>query len=208
MKDQGTQLVDMPPGKRERHKRQTRTAIQTAAIDLYEQRGYEDTTIADIVHRAGVSQRTFFRYFPTKEHTLFADDRAYRIDSFIETAPDDLDPLEALHWVIRQALAVETSGLDRRRQAIRQSVRESSAVEHYLSLRYEQLLVEMRSAFRRRLGIDAHDTLDLRAEVLVAIYHGAIRALDPVDDTIEAVVDHWFAAARELLDPARRLRPQ
>lgn len=61
-------------GLRERRRRATRHDISDAALDLFERHGVAGTTVDDIAHAAGVSQRTFFRYFPTKEHALFVDD--------------------------------------------------------------------------------------------------------------------------------------
>lgn len=53
-------------GARARHKTTTRRAIQTAAIELYEERGYDETKVEDIVERAGVSQRSFSAISLTK----------------------------------------------------------------------------------------------------------------------------------------------
>lgn len=45
-----------------------------AAVDLFERQGVHATTVDDIARAAGISQRTFFRYFPTKEHAALLDD--------------------------------------------------------------------------------------------------------------------------------------
>ena len=46
--------------------------LRAAAMDLYVERGYEQTTVADIADRAGVTARTFFRHFADKREVLFA----------------------------------------------------------------------------------------------------------------------------------------
>ncbi|CAA9482690.1 MAG: Transcriptional regulator, AcrR family [uncultured Solirubrobacteraceae bacterium] len=60
-------------GLRERKKQQTRDAIIAAALRLFDQNGYEATTVADIAAAADIAPRTFFGYFPTKEAVVFHD---------------------------------------------------------------------------------------------------------------------------------------
>ena len=56
-------------GKRER----TLAALVEAGLELFERQGYEATTVAEIARAAGVTEMTFFRYFPAKEHLLLDD---------------------------------------------------------------------------------------------------------------------------------------
>jgi len=61
-------MVDVSsPGRREENKQRTRSALEQAAARLFEQQGFEATTVRDIALAAGVGERTFFRYFPSKE---------------------------------------------------------------------------------------------------------------------------------------------
>ncbi|MDP9374361.1 MAG: TetR/AcrR family transcriptional regulator [Chloroflexota bacterium] len=59
------------PGLRERKKRRTRDTIVRAAVELFAERGYHDTTVAAIAERAEVAVSTVFAYFPTKEDLVF-----------------------------------------------------------------------------------------------------------------------------------------
>ncbi len=83
---------------RERKRVRTRQALIDAAADLFEQRGYDRTTIADIAAAADVSTRTFFSYFASKEDVLFPDaDARVRaaLNAIDERRPDE-GPTEIL----------------------------------------------------------------------------------------------------------------
>lgn len=66
------------PGLRERKKQRTREAITRAALELFAERGYQETTLTDIAEAADVSTRTIFAYYPNKEEILFCDYAAMR----------------------------------------------------------------------------------------------------------------------------------
>src|SRR6266700_4614618 len=60
-------------GKREAHRLETKDRLQRSALDLFRRDGFEATSVAQIAAGAGVTERTFFRYFPSKEAVLFQD---------------------------------------------------------------------------------------------------------------------------------------
>lgn len=70
MKEPLTLSDDEPLSLRERRRRDTELAIRDAALHLFVHQGSQDTTVDDIAARAGVSTRTFFRYFDTKESAV------------------------------------------------------------------------------------------------------------------------------------------
>ena len=62
-------------GRREENKLRTRSALERAAARLFEERGFDGTTVRDIALAAGVGERTFFRYFPSKEDLILQEVR-------------------------------------------------------------------------------------------------------------------------------------
>ena len=91
-----------PVGLRERKKAKTRAAIQAHALRLFEQQGYDATTVDQIAEAAEVSQSTFFRYFPTKEDVVLHD----RFDPLLLAAfraqPPEARPIAALRETMRE----------------------------------------------------------------------------------------------------------
>ena len=104
------------PGLRERKKAQTRDSIQSHALRLFREQGYAATTIEQIIAAADVSESTLFRYFPTKEDLVLADDYDPVIVEVLRSQPRDVAPIPAL----RAALGSLFSGLSDRERAEQQ----------------------------------------------------------------------------------------
>src|SRR5580692_2257658 len=69
-----------------------------AAMQLYRERGFDQTTVADIAARAGLTERTFFRYFADKREVLFQGSGRLKelLASSVVGAPESAGPLEAV----------------------------------------------------------------------------------------------------------------
>lgn len=91
-----------PAGKREQRKRATLLALRVAAIDLAAERGFANVTVEDIAAKAGVSVRTFFNYFDSKEAALVGGDPGFiaSLRSGLAVLPPSMPPLAALRLVI------------------------------------------------------------------------------------------------------------
>ncbi|MCB1270172.1 MAG: TetR family transcriptional regulator [Microthrixaceae bacterium] len=104
------------PGLRERKKLQRRAAIEAAALDLFEEHGFDGTTTEQIAARADIAPRTFFSYFATKEDVVLAD-YAQRLDRIVEELarrPAGESPWDAL----RASLLVVASDYEDERSAL------------------------------------------------------------------------------------------
>ncbi|MEU0796361.1 helix-turn-helix domain-containing protein [Amycolatopsis sp. NPDC005961] len=97
--------------------------LVVAALDLFEEKGYEDTTVIEIAERAGLTKSTFFRHFPDKREVLFGGDTmAGLLAGGIGDAPAAATPLEAvahaLDTVGREAFTAERREFGARRRAV------------------------------------------------------------------------------------------
>src|SRR5262245_764988 len=109
-------MTEQATGLRERKKRETRAALACAGLELFVERGYDETTLAEIADAAGVSTRTIFAYFASKEDILF---------STVQTMCDAL----------AQALAERPAGTDALtalREFILSSAHEKTELDHKL----------------------------------------------------------------------------
>ncbi|MET9553673.1 TetR family transcriptional regulator [Streptomyces sp. NPDC006645] len=99
-----------------------RGRLATAALDLYSERGYEQTTVAEIAKRAGLTERTFFNHYADKREVLFATAGEFQdrfvgaVSGALETAPP-IDALAAGLDAIAEMLAGQRDFV-RARQAV------------------------------------------------------------------------------------------
>jgi AcrR family transcriptional regulator len=81
----------------------TRAALIQAALELFDERGYDGTTAAAIAARAGVSEMTFFRHFASKDAVLVDDPYDPLIAEAVARQPLELSPLDAAAAGVRDA---------------------------------------------------------------------------------------------------------
>jgi AcrR family transcriptional regulator len=99
-----------------------RGRLEKAALELYVERGFDQTTVAEIARRAGLTERTFFRHFADKREVLF--DGAGQLRELLVTAvadaPDPVAPIDAVATALQATGAVfdERRAFVRRRRAV------------------------------------------------------------------------------------------
>ena len=97
-----------PSNRRERRRLETRERIYRAALRIFAQRGYLDTTVEDITEAADVGKGTFFNYFPTKEHVLatYGDERLSAVERALKKIRA---PNQSVRLVLKE-LATDLAG--------------------------------------------------------------------------------------------------
>lgn len=131
--------ADLGGNRRERKKQETRAALEQAALRLFAEKGYEQTTVEEIAAAADVAVRTFFRYFSSKQHILFGDVAHQRIDQ-LQTAlaarPREEPPLVAVRRVL-DALDLDQTEQEQILLRLRLMDRQPSLVGRYLLLNHD-----------------------------------------------------------------------
>ena len=183
-------VVDAAHGLRERKKARTHEAIIDAALDLFERKGYEATTVEDIAAAADVSPRTFFRYFESKLDLIMARSGTKHagLGPSIAARPAGEGILDAVRQIVRNDLGEQLADplVVREFQVMltTPSLR-NLAREHF----YEEE-AEMVGAVADRLGLEADD---LTAHVTAGVIASAVWI----------TVNRWAAEGADL----ERLQP-
>jgi AcrR family transcriptional regulator len=146
--------------------------LREAALTLYLERGFEQTMVADIAERAGVTTRTFFRHFGDKRETLFDGWSALQARSLaaLEAAPDPAFPLELVAAALDSV--AEVIGADptsvRRRQSV---IAANAELQERELIKLTSMSTALAEGLRQR-GIDALEA-NLAAETGLAVYRVA-----------------------------------
>ncbi len=166
--------------------------LQEAALALYAERGFDQTTVAEIAERAGLTERTFFRYFADKREVLFGGQRPLldQVTKTVADAPDSDSPLEAVSAALQ-----ETAGFfdgRRERSRLRQAVIDAnSALQERELIKLAALAGALADGLRQR-GV-AETTARLTAETGGAVFKLAFDQWVAADD--EYGMAHYVRAA-------------
>ncbi|MEV7215407.1 TetR family transcriptional regulator [Kitasatospora cineracea] len=181
-----------------------RDALVEAAFELFSERGFEQTTIDDIVSLAGVGRRSFFRYFPSKEAVVFPDHDGCLADmtAFLGAADPAGDPVEQVCDAARLVLRMYAGNPAFSVGRYRLTKQVPTLRIHELSVvwRYERTLAgHLRTRYAARS--DGALRADVIAAAVVAAHNYALRAWlrsggegdvgAAVDEALQLVVDTW-----------------
>jgi AcrR family transcriptional regulator len=157
---------------RERKQAFVRDAIWSAAVDLFASKGFEETTLDDIVESAGTSRRTFFRYFASKRDLIAQPVVGYAesIAAAIDACPGGCPPSELLRHVVLD-VARRTVSDPRMLKVMQIAARHPAAREAQLS-RLAEVQERVTSAFARRCRdeVTAHLLAGLSLAALSVTY--------------------------------------
>lgn len=173
--------VEGTTGLRERKKQRTREAIVEAAFELFDERGFDGTTIADIAEAAEIAPRTFFGYFPSKDDVVFHDfeQRREMIAAWLREREPGVNAFDALRAGI-EGMAGEADPADLQEKRCRNRlVRENESLaahSEHLRGKFGDLLAE---AVAEDLG-DAPD--DLRPRLVAAAAVAALGVIEDIPD--------------------------
>ena len=173
--------------------------LREAALALYLERGFEQTMVADIADRAGVTARTFFRYFADKREVLF-DGSAALVEislAALEAAPATASTLELVAAALDAT--ADIIGADRELARKRQAVIMANAdLQERELIKLAHMSAALADGLRRR-GIGDTEA-SLAAEAGSAVYRVAFqRWVDATDDLdLRDAIEQSFAQLRAL----------
>jgi AcrR family transcriptional regulator len=193
-------MTEPATGLRERKKRETREALTRAAHELFVERGYDETTLAEIAEAASVSTRTIFAYFPGKEDILFATEQTmlHALAQALADRPAGTDALTALREFILSS-AHEKTELDCK---LGEVIAADPTLSSHKRARIAQLQETLAAAIADDLGVGPDD---LRPQVAAASLTAAFEVLErqdrglsttPTNEEIAAAIDPIISFVR------------
>ncbi len=180
---------------------EARRRLQQAALELFQERGYEATTTAEIAARAGVTERTFFRHFPDKREALFDGEEAFRdaLAEAVSAAPEAMAAMD----VLLAAFASTGPMLERNRaftEPRQVLVARTPALQERMLTKTSGVTRALSAALERR-GVDGA-LATLAAQTGMAVFSYAAQAwFDDPKPGLEAHLQRAFHKIKELLPP-------
>lgn len=172
-----------------------RVRLQQAALELFHERGYDRTTAAEIAARAGVTERTFFRYFGDKREVLFDGEAILReaLTSVIAGMPSHMGPMEVLFEAFRSVVPI-LEGNRPFAEPRQQVIASAPALREREIAKHAGLAEALADALRTR-GVDSLRAALAAGTAMGAFVHATVSWLDDPTGGLEERLDR---AEREL----------
>lgn len=185
--------LDSPPtklGLRERKKQQTRETIAREALRLFAERGYDETTLADIAEAADVSPRTIFAYYEGKEDILFCESPSIEeMSEALDQRPSGTTTVDAIREFLGSLPPPDEESMLRKKVIM---TTPSVQVRH--RARHAALEPLLTKSIARDLGAGPDD---LRARLAAA---SVLAAFETTLERLEANPDYTDEEAMQVLD--------
>jgi AcrR family transcriptional regulator len=181
--------------RRDEHKLRTASSLRDAAVGLFLAQGYDETTTDQVAAKAGVSTRTFFRYFDSKDEVLFQGQRFWSetVAEMVTQQPAALTPMDAMcETLIKLAKGVSREALVRYERIVKSSVTLRGRTE---VLQTENIRRIAEGLAARRGLAEPDDECQIMSSVGLMLYRRAVDDLRDGTSTrpIEALIRDKFA---------------
>ena len=191
-----------PPSLKSRKRQVVRDALSAAALELFLKHGFEAVTVEEIAQAAGLSRRTFFRYYKSKEDVMVEhlDRDGERLLTELAARPLDEPPLLAIRNALIPAIEYGLQEPDLVRDATR-LLRETNALRRALMERRNRLEERIAALMIQRLGTTGEDNTPMLLAFLTrALSDTAFNAwYDHETDDIPRLVDDLISRLRVIV---------
>ena len=166
-----------------------RDRLERAALDLFLERGFDQTTVPQITARAGLTTRTFFRHFADKREVLFAgeDEIPALVADLIAHAPASMGPMDVITWgfqTIAPTMFQDRIDYLRKRRAV---IDGNEGLRERELGKLANLSASIAHGFQARGVDELHATL--AAETAVTVFKVAVRRwIAKTDDELLAII--------------------
>jgi len=186
-------------GLRERKKQQTREKIAQVALRLFAERGYDETTLADIAAAADVAPRTIFAYYESKEEILLSKESSLlaELQQALDTRPPSSTTVDVLREFVRSMRPPDEEFALRK-----QIISCSPALQLKLTARSAQLEPMLAASLAKDLGTEPDDLRAILAAASVTAAIAAVRQRGPDKDAppTQAAYEEGLAIFDDVLE--------
>jgi AcrR family transcriptional regulator len=197
-------------GRRERRRIETRERIFRAALGLFAERGFMETTVEDITEAADVGKGTFFNYFPTKEHVLatYGTERVATVERALQRARAGEEPVMDVLRDLAASVAGQAAESPALVRAIYAAHASCTAVRDELQIRMHtarRLLAQIFRLAQERGEVRKNVSPMVLARLVQTIFHGVMGswALNPGGSLRAMAEEVWDLLSPGLQTPAR-----